>query len=532
MLELDNVPIFFSHRLLLSCLACLGTLMVYVTRVNLSVAIICMVRSAPANDSLDVLNASSTGQNNVTSSCGSDVVSANAGAARERAEFDWDKNTRAQLLAMYFYGYISTQILSGWLASRYGGTRVWAVSMFICALCTLITPVCARTHVYLVYAARVIIGVSSGVSFPCIQAILGRWAPVYEKSKLASIIYAGLSAGNIITFAISGLMCEYGFDNGWGSIFYLSGLFTILWVASWFVLTSDTPAKHRWVSAKERTYIETAIGKGGLTKVRSVPWLKMFKSGPLWAVTTAHFCNNYVNYTLLTLLPTFLKESLNFDIKQNGLLSSLPYISEFLASLCVGYVADTIRQKKIMSTKTVRKSFQFFGFIGTAICTVSVGQMTCEQRHYAVLLLCITTACMSFNRAGYVVNHQDLAPSYAGVLYGITNTAGTLPGMIAPIIAGALTPNKTTEEWKNVFYVCAANAVFGAIVYVVLADGELQEWAVPPEIQIKMDIVAQYTNENISTSGEKSSELPSENKQNIYTNKMKCYENLAMDQKV
>uniref|UniRef100_A0A2C9L9M1 Major facilitator superfamily (MFS) profile domain-containing protein n=1 Tax=Biomphalaria glabrata TaxID=6526 RepID=A0A2C9L9M1_BIOGL len=482
MLELDNVPIFFSHRLLLSCLACLGTLMVYVTRVNLSVAIICMVRSAPANDSLDVLNASSTGQNNVTSSCGSDVVSANAGAARERAEFDWDKNTRAQLLAMYFYGYISTQILSGWLASRYGGTRVWAVSMFISGLCTLITPVCARTHVYLVYAARVIIGVSSGVSFPCIQAILGRWAPVYEKSKLASIIYAGLSAGNIITFAVSGLMCEYGFDNGWGSIFYLSGLFTILWVASWFVLTSDTPAKHRWISAKERTYIETAIGKGGLTK--------------------------------------------------NGLLSSLPYISEFLASLCVGYVADTIRQKKIMSTKTVRKSFQFFGFIGTAICTVSVGQMTCEQRHYAVLLLCITTACMSFNRAGYVVNHQDLAPSYAGVLYGITNTAGTLPGMIAPIIAGALTPNKTTEEWKNVFYVCAANAVFGAIVYVVLADGELQEWAVPPEIQIKMDIVAQYTNENISTSGEKSSELPSENKQNIDTNKMKCYENLAMDQKV
>lgn len=30
---------------------------------------------------------------------------------------------------------------------------------------------------------------------------------------------------------------------------------------------------------------------------------------------------------------------------------------------------------------------------------------------------------------------------YAGVLYGITNTFATVPGMVAPIVAGALTPN-------------------------------------------------------------------------------------------
>jgi len=30
---------------------------------------------------------------------------------------------------------------------------------------------------------------------------------------------------------------------------------------------------------------------------------------------------------------------------------------------------------------------------------------------------------------------------YAGVLFGITNTFATVPGMVAPIVAGALTPN-------------------------------------------------------------------------------------------
>jgi hypothetical protein len=30
---------------------------------------------------------------------------------------------------------------------------------------------------------------------------------------------------------------------------------------------------------------------------------------------------------------------------------------------------------------------------------------------------------------------------YAGILYGISNTMATIPGLISPIVAGALTPN-------------------------------------------------------------------------------------------
>mgnify|MGYP001557539170 CR=1 FL=1 len=30
---------------------------------------------------------------------------------------------------------------------------------------------------------------------------------------------------------------------------------------------------------------------------------------------------------------------------------------------------------------------------------------------------------------------------YAGVLFGITNSVGTIPGMVAPTVAAALTPN-------------------------------------------------------------------------------------------
>jgi len=35
--------------------------------------------------------------------------------------------------------------------------------------------------------------------------------------------YTGAWFGTIVTFASSGLLCEYGFDGGWGSIFYITG---------------------------------------------------------------------------------------------------------------------------------------------------------------------------------------------------------------------------------------------------------------------------------------------------------------------
>ena len=37
--------------------------------------------------------------------------------------------------------------------------------------------------------------------------------------------------------------------------------------------------------------------------------------------------------------------------------------------------------------------------------------------------------------AGFNSNHLDIAPKYAGILMGITNTAATVPGILGPYVA-------------------------------------------------------------------------------------------------
>eukprot|EP00983_Pelagomonas_calceolata_P046302 1140097-Pelagomonas_calceolata.AAC.2 len=50
----------------------------------------------------------------------------------------------------------------------------------------------------------------------------------------------------------------------------------------------------------------------------------------------------------------------------------------------------------------------------------------------------LTLGALGFARGGFSVNHMDIAPKYAGVVMGISNTAGTLSGVIGVAITGRI----------------------------------------------------------------------------------------------
>ncbi|XP_071110605.1 sialin-like [Haliotis cracherodii] len=467
----------FSTRWILAYVSFFGFVFLYATRVNISVAIICMVRSSTSNvtsvDNSTGLNVTSKSVNVVDEACG---ILEQAASTVQRGEFDWDKPTRTRVLAMYFYGYIFTQIPGGWLAGRYGARRVWGLGMFVNGLGTILTPVSARLNVYVLYAVRFIIGFAAGVSYPASHSLWGRWAPPLERSQLMSVSYAGAHVGSIISFALSGYLCANGFDNGWGSIFYLFGAANLVWVGLWMLVSADNPRKHKFISKKEIAYIERKIGFNTNIQAKSTPWMAMAKSGPLWAIILAHMCNNWTGYTLITVLPTFMREVLKFDILQNGVLSSLPFICRAVEMVVSGQVADLLRARTSLGTTKVRKIIQGVACLSVAVFLVATGFVKCENRMVAVVFLCLGVGSLGITGAGYLVNHVDIAPKYAGVLFGISNVAATVPGMIAPLVAGALTPNNTAEEWRHVLYICAGFLVAGTLIFSFLASGEAQPW--------------------------------------------------------
>lgn len=57
---------------------------------------------------------------------------------------------------------------------------------------------------------------------------------------------------------------------------------------------------------------------------------------------------------------------------------------------------------------------------------------------------------------GFAVNHLDVAPQYASILMGISNTFATIPGIISPSLTGWIVTGKagTSEvSFKQFFFI-------------------------------------------------------------------------------
>ncbi|XP_035828102.1 sialin [Aplysia californica] len=456
---------FFSCRHILALMAFFGFVNVYALRVNLSVALVAMVN----NTGTDKAGHNDTRDGECPAPGG-----ANATDGGKSGEFDWDPTTQGYILGAFFYGYIVTQLPGGWLASRFGGKRLFGLGVLCTSVLTLLTPVAARTSEYLFIALRILEGIGEGVTFPAMYAIWGQWAPVWERSRLVAFTTAGAQFGTVISLPLSGLLCDSDILGGWPSVFYIFGAVACLWCVFWMLIVHDTPAKHPRISVAEREYILTSLGD---TRHISPPWKQIFLSPALWGIMGAHFASNWGFYTLLTSLPTYMADILKFDMKQNGLLSALPYAGSWIIGPVAGLVADIIRRRHILSTVCTRKVFNTLGCLIPATTLILVGYVGCN---HVLVVVCLTlsVSLASFNGGGFSVNHLDLSPRFAGILLGLTNTVATIPGFVSPALVGYLTDgNETRAQWQIVFYVAASIYALGALIFALLARGVEQPWS-------------------------------------------------------
>ncbi|KAM6166891.1 sialin isoform 1-T1 [Erethizon dorsatum] len=455
-------PVCCSARYNLAILSFFGFFVLYALRVNLSVALVEMV------------DFNTTAADNRTSKeCAEHSSLVKVPHNQTGKRYPWDAETQGWILGAFFYGYIITQIPGGYFASKIGGKLLLGYGILGTSLFTLLTPIAANLGAVPLIVLRALEGLGEGVTFPAMHAMWSSWAPPLERSKLLSISYAGAQLGTVISLPLSGIICYY---MNWTYVFYFFGILGIFWFILWTWRVSDTPEMHKTISSYEKDYIASSL-KSQLSSQKSVPWIPILKSLPLWAIVVAHFSYNWTFYTLLTLLPTYMKEILRFDVQENGFLSALPYFGSWLCMILSGQAADSLRAKWNFSTLCVRISFTLVGMIGPAVFLVAAGFIGCDYS-LAVAFLTISTTLGGLCSSGFSINHLDIAPSYAGILLGITNTFATIPGMVGPIIAKSLTPDDTIREWQTVFYIAAAINVFGAIFFTLFAKGEVQTWAV------------------------------------------------------
>ncbi|XP_029650316.1 uncharacterized transporter slc-17.2-like [Octopus sinensis] len=450
------------------CYACTVALLIMQTlRVDLSMSFVCMLKRANrTNEEVNV-----TTNNQYCSGFANDSFNPNI-----EGEFEWSDTLQSNILAGYFYGYMVTNIFGGALANKYGGKITAAGSILSTSILAILHPSLTRINGYFMLALRILTGMASGPIFPAVFFLIGRWAPPEENGVLIGLTFAGQILGNIVAFPTSSYLCVYGFDNGWGSIFYIFGGLSLVFGFVWMYVVYDNPDVHPAISEEERFYLNDAIKCKNA--VQKVPWKRLLSSPAVWAINIGLFAYNWIDMSFQTLLPLYMKEALNIKTTSNGLMSSAPSMGQMFALPICGKFADILRSKKYLSNRSVRVLFQTFSMVTSACILITIGFLRCDQTILISVLFLLSGITLSFSSGGVIPNNIDIAPSFAGVVYSIANAISALSGSISSLTTKALTPNGTQEEWQIVLSLYSGICVFGAIIFAILARGEIQEWAI------------------------------------------------------
>ena len=76
---------------------------------------------------------------------------------------------------------------------------------------------------------------------------------------------------------------------------------------------------------------------------------------------------------------------------------------------------------------------------------------------------------MRAGQAGFVANMSDIAPRYAGQMFGLCNTFGTLAGIVGVSAVGLIV--ERTGSFDPVFKLTALLYVLGTVVWNALCVG-------------------------------------------------------------
>lgn len=442
-----NLPcLHIPKRFNIAVMLFMACLMSYMMRVNLSINIIAMVEQTDPNATEPLPNYG--------------------------PRYNWSQTDQANLLGAYFYGYMITSLPAGMLAENFGGKPVAGWSCLGAAALTALTPLAAAWDKWAVFALRFLIGFLSGVIYPCCHNLVSKWSPPDEKGKFVASLMGG-TFGTVITWPISGLLIE---SMGWDWAFYMVGLFVLIVTLIWFFVVADSPAQHRSISVKEREYIEKSLGDTITTKKRWPPYKNLIFSLPFWSLLLLHYGSMWGLFFLITATPKFLSEVLGFNLSSAGFLSSLPHLARLLCAFGFGAVADLIRRKSWLSVTIMRKTFCLSSHILPGLMLVILAYFGKDP----YVCVAIMTISLGFNGAATATNlqnSQDLAPNYAGTLYGIINCIGTTPGIFSPMIVAAFTKESNTiDQWHNVFLIGAAAYIIPALIFWLFGSGDIQKW--------------------------------------------------------
>jgi MFS family permease len=277
----NRIPI----RFLILGLIVLATAIDYVTRVNINIAIVTMVKQNSSHHDVhgEVCPFSSNEVPHIQEVTTVAVKNQSSShrmirPEEEASRFTWSPTTQGVILGSFWWSYMAMQIPSGRMAEEFGGKTIVSISLIGSGIINLLTPLAASRSVRLMVLTRMFLGFVQGGIFPSCYSMITKWFPLSERSLGFAFMEIGATIGSVIATTMGGYLSEHGFSGGWPSVFYVSGLLALIAFTAWYSFTESSPSTYPGMPSDELIYIQgdslTGMGmsmKGSSSMTTSLP---------------------------------------------------------------------------------------------------------------------------------------------------------------------------------------------------------------------------------------------------------------------
>ena len=378
-------------------------------------------------------------------------------------ELELNKTMWGAILGWGTAGTLVGKLTTGVMADRFGGRKVFLISIGFCMLATAIFGMVSKVFFFSIAFFIAMLAKSAG--WPSMANLIRSWYPKLWRGRIWGILSSSSMSSSLFTSLVMGsLLLVISWRWVIASSLPIAGIFIIL--LFFYLKQSPTDVGFEAMPSvdgdnnENNPKVTHHLDNASLGKAL----ISFLKSSRFWLI-----CISIMSLTILmafqSFLPLYLKEMFNLSPGKAGIASSVFPLGSMFSVVIGGFIFDKLTKK--------RRIFVLGGMMTLATgCIVILLSLPESNIQEASLPWIALSAIMIFGlmiAPCYLIPMSvfslDFGGKHCGVLVGIIDAAGYSASMIFEFLGGAIADQ--VNGWQQFLYIILNVSIIGTITLIL-----------------------------------------------------------------
>jgi len=383
-------------------------------------------------------------------------------------------NTQSSLVfSLFYWTYASGQIPSGVAIDLFGPHLFLGVSIVLWSLALI--GFGWTSSLYGIYGLRFLFGAAQAGCYPGLTKATRVWFPLRIRTTVQGWVATTFGrAGGAMSSIILGTVLMGWCALTWQQALGVMGSAGLVFGVLFLILFRNSPAEHPQVNEAERDLI--AEGGTAQSLKGALPLSRAIRSRSLLCFTVQQFMDAGSDVAFVYLIGKYFLNRHGLDIKNVGWLTSLPLWGGALGGVVGGWLNDRL----IRATGNRRWTRSGIGFVGKIIgCAMLYVVSQQSEALAAGIVLMLAKFYSDWSQPTVWGTCTDLGGRCSATVFSIINTAGTIGGIVMPLIFGMILDRNMTQQvvegvtvskidWEPLFLLLAGMYLTSGIFWLLI----------------------------------------------------------------